>query len=288
MRKKEAEDYDYDLNDQISIFKEKTGQDYVTVYKKYFPKLIYYNSLYLKDKSASEDIAMDSILKSLKKIEDYNPEKAGYSTWLFTISKNNCIQYLNKSNKTISVDKFVDDEGTTIKDFLEDKEEENFQNHELENLNIQKGKILKEKIECLTDQYKKVIKLREIEGKSYREITIDLRKTEVITINEDFFDTENIISLVDPEKKSNKDELVKFYTISSVEDMEGNSVNFEIVSRDKDYLISCIKLPSGNYTIHGEVPFNMSTLKSQIRNGRIILQGLVEREFEELNHMYLY
>lgn len=288
MRKKEAEDYNYDLNTQISIFKEKTGQDYVTVYKKYFPKLIYYNSLYLKDKSASEDIAMDSILKSLKKIEDYNPEKAGYSTWLFTISKNNCIQYLNKSNKTISVDKFVDDEGTTIKDFLEDKEEENFQNHELENLNIQKGKILKEKIECLTDQYKKVIKLREIEGKSYREITIDLRKTEKIDISSNFFNGDTI-SLVDPEKKSNKvDELVKFYTISSIEDMDGNPVDFEIVSRDKDHLISCIKLPKGDYTVNGEVPFNMSTLKSQIRNGRIILQGLVEREFEELNHMYLY
>lgn len=288
MRKKQEEEHNYDLNVQMSIFKEKTGQDYVNVYKKYFPKLIYYNSLYLKDKSASEDIAMDSILKSLKKIEDYNPEKAGYSTWLFTISKNNCIQYLNKSNKTISVDKFVDDEGTTIKDFLEDREEENFHDHELENLNIQKGRILREKIECLTDQYKKVIKLREIDGKSYREITIDLRRNENINITPSFFGLDNSITLVDPEKKSsNNFELIKFYTISSIEDMNGNPVNFDIIGRDKDNLISSIKLPKGNYVVRGEVPFNMSTLKSQIRNGRIILQGMVEKEFSDLDHMYL-
>jgi hypothetical protein len=99
--------------------------------------------------------------------------------------------------------------------------------------------------------------------------------------------------------KTEKGDLIDLY-ISDIVSVNGNSnihweTNndkeiFNIRKGDKiliDFGVS-IKLPKGEYTVKGEVPFNMSTLKSQIRNGRIILQGMVEREFEELNHMYLY
>ena len=64
-------------------------------------------------------------------------------------------------------------------------------------------------------------------------------------------------------------------------------IDFEVVERDKDGLISKLKVEAGDFVIMGDVPFNMSTLKSQIRNGRLILQSMVKDEFEMLDSLYL-
>tara|TARA_R110000772_G_scaffold20466_5_gene57024 strand:+ start:167016 stop:167963 length:948 start_codon:yes stop_codon:yes gene_type:complete len=301
---KDNSEQDYNLKDQMTTFKEKTKKDFLSFYDTYLPKLVYYNTKIVKDTLIAEDIATDSILKSLYKIDDYNPEKAGYSTWLFTISRNECIQYLNKHKKLSSMDKYIDEEGTTIKDFLKDGDDELLVIKEQDNLNIKKGNIIKDKIEYLKNPYKKVIELREINNKSYREITIILKKENTLSINNSFFDIKkqtnketgeievispydgNVLSLVDPEKKR-KNELIKFYSITDITDNSGNSVDFTIVEKDGNELISKIILPKGDYNIKGEVPFNMSTLKSQIRNGRIILQNMVKSEFEKLDKIHL-
>jgi len=281
---------DDDIDTQMEIFREKTKKEFLEFYEKYLPKLIYHNTKLVRDRVIAEDIAIESILKSLKKINDYNPEKAGYSTWLFTISKNECIQWLTKNNRNVSMDKFVDEEGTTIKDFLENKDDEISEMRELENLNRQKGLILKSKIKDLKYPYRKVIELRELENKSYRDITIDLRESSTLPLDKSFFKSNydgQVLSLVDPEKKKD-DELVKFYKITNIVSTDGNDVNFSVIERDKDGLISKIKLPKGDYNISGEVPFNMSTLKSQIRNGRILLKDMVKSEFDRLNNIHLY
>lgn len=294
----------YSLEKQMEIFKEKTKKDFLSFYDKYLPKLIYYNNNILKDMLVAEDIATDSFLKSLKKIDDYDPEKAGFSTWLFTISRNECIQYINKYKKKLtSMDKSIDEEGTTIKDFLHDDSQEINEIHDIDNLNIKKGNIIKDKIKYLKNPYKEVIKLRELEGKSYREITIILRKKETININDSFFNIKKamdketgeeviispydgkILTLVDPEKKK-KNEFPKLYSIENIVDNNGNPIDYKIIERDKDNLISKIELSKGNYHIEGELPFNMSTLKSQIRNGRILIKNMVEKEFNKLDKIH--
>ena len=126
----------FHLPEKMEIFKENTGKDFLIFYDTYLPKLIYHNNKYLNDISISEDVAIDSMIKALQKIESYDSEKARFSTWLFTISKNDCIQYKNNFiNRNISVDKFVDQEGTTIKDFLSDSTIEDEHKKELNNLN---------------------------------------------------------------------------------------------------------------------------------------------------------
>jgi RNA polymerase sigma factor (sigma-70 family) len=280
---------EYTLKNQMSIFKEKTKKDFISFYDTYLPKLIFYNNKIVRDVLIAEDIATDSILKSLKKIDDYNPEKAGYSTWLFTISRNECIQYLNKNKKLTSIDKYIDEEGTTIKDFLKDDSDELVVFDDLDKLNIKKGNILKDKIKYLKAPYREVIGLREIDGKSYRDITIILKEEDNIHISGSFFGVhynKGILTLVDPEKK-NENELVKFCSINNIKDINGNLVNFKVVEVDNNNLISKIELPKGEYRINGEVPFNMSTLKSQIRNGRIMLKNMVRSEFEKLDKIHL-
>lgn len=153
------------LTDQLRIFKEKTKTEFEDFYKSYLPRLVFYNNRIVRDILIAEDIAADSFMKSLDKIDSYNPEKAGFSTWLFTISRNECIQYINKHNRLISIDKSLDMEGTTIKDFMKDDGLELSDMREVEELNIKKGNILKDKIKSLREPYRKVIELREIEKK---------------------------------------------------------------------------------------------------------------------------
>jgi len=283
---KSNESYLFNIEQKARIFKEKTKKDFSDFYEKYFPKLVFYNNNILKDEEAAKDIATDAMLKSLYKIDDYDPNKARFSTWLFTISKNECFQYKkNQADKLISVDKFVDDDGTTIKDFLNDsslEDEEIFQSKELDD---KKGMILKERIKQLKEPYREVISLREIELRSYRDITIIMREENEIEIDDSYFITDHILHMVDPEKKEDN-ELIKFHTIDSVLDKYGDPVEFTILDIDKDGLISCIKLPKGEYTIIGETPYNISTIKSQIRNGRKLLQNAVKEEFEILDKTF--
>ena len=68
------------FSDQEKIFVERTGKDFSTLYKKYYPKLIYYTSKMCSDPQKAEDISTDSFLTAFEKIDKYDIEKAQFST----------------------------------------------------------------------------------------------------------------------------------------------------------------------------------------------------------------
>ena len=192
------------FSDHEKLFVEKTGKDFSTLYKKYYPKLIYYTSKMCNDPQKTEDIATDSFMTAFEKIEKYDDEKAQFSTWLFTIAKNLALQAIKNDKKSVSLDVEYDDEGTTMKDFIP----QDFQNEiEVFESNDLKAEIMKEHISQLKEPYKSVIEMREIKKMSYKDISDVLCK-------------------------------------------------------------------------------NLSTIKSQIRNGRAILINETKGEFKEIDEMY--
>jgi RNA polymerase sigma-70 factor (ECF subfamily) len=192
------------FSDHEKLFVEKTGKDFSTLYKKYYPKLIYYTSKMCNDPQKTEDIATDSFMTAFEKIEKYDDEKAQFSTWLFTIAKNLALQAIKNDKKSVSLDVEYDDEGTTMKDFIP----QDFQNEiEVFESNDLKAEIMKEHISQLKEPYRSVIEMREIKKMSYKDISDVLCK-------------------------------------------------------------------------------NLSTIKSQIRNGRAILINETKGEFKEIDEMY--
>jgi RNA polymerase sigma factor (sigma-70 family) len=187
-----------------TLFKEKTGNDFTFFYKKYYPKLIYYTSKMCGDQQKAEDITTESFMTAFEKIDKYEKEKAQFSTWLFTIARNILLQDIKASKKTISLDIEYDEEGTTLKDFIQ---EESSETH-VHEVNQKKAEIMKEHISKLKDPYKKVIEMREIKRMAYKDIADELGK-------------------------------------------------------------------------------NLSTIKSQIRNGRILLISQTKKEFDLLDEFYL-
>ncbi len=192
------------FSEQEKVFKERTGKDFSSLYKKYYPKLIYYTAKMCNDQQKAEDISTDSFIVAFEKIEKYEKEKAQFSTWLFTIAKNLVLQDIKNSKKTMSLDIELDEEGTTMKDFIQEEESE----EHLHELSSKKSEIMKNHISNLKNPYKKVIEMREIKKMAYKDIADELR-------------------------------------------------------------------------------LNLSTVKSQIRNGRAILIRDTQKEFDQLDEMYM-
>ena len=162
------------FTDKEDNFKERTGKDFTFFYNKYYPKLLYFTSRMAEsaklDVTTAEDVSTDAFLTAFEKIDKYNQEKSQFSTWLFTIAKNIMLQVIKNEHKTLSLDVPVDEEGTTMKDFLEDEESEQYV-HELIQM---KSDIMIEKISHLKNPYKQVIEMRELKKMAYKDIADDL------------------------------------------------------------------------------------------------------------------
>ena len=193
------------FSEQEKLFKERTGKDFTTLYTKYYPKLIYFTARICNDPQKAEDISTDSFMIALEKIEKYDREKSQFSTWLFTIAKNLTLQDIKNQKKSVSLDVEFDKEGTTMKDFIEEKEENDTL---LNDVFDKKAFIMKNRINKLKEPYKTVIEMREINRMAYKDIADKLGK-------------------------------------------------------------------------------NLSTIKSQIRNGRHILIEQTKKEFDDIDEMYL-
>lgn len=160
------------FTEQEKVFVERTGKDFSTLYKKYYPKLIYFTSKMCNDAQTAEDISTDSFMTAFEKIDKYEKDKAQFSTWLFTIAKNLALQNIKNSKKTISLDIEYDQEGTTMKDFIQ---EEDSDNH-LHTVKEMKADIMKDCMSRLKEPYKSVIEMREIKRMSYKDISDKLGK----------------------------------------------------------------------------------------------------------------
>jgi RNA polymerase sigma-70 factor (ECF subfamily) len=155
------------FSEQEKVFRERTGKDFSTLYTKYYPKLVYFTSKITNDQQRAEDISTDSFMAAFEKIEKYEKEKSQFSTWLFTIAKNLALQDLKVEKKTMSLDVEFDEEGTTMKDFIQEEESDNHF-HEIQ---VKKAEIMKKHIAMLKSPYRDVIEMRELKKMSYKDIS---------------------------------------------------------------------------------------------------------------------
>ena len=104
------------------LFKEQTGEDFTSFYEEYNPKLLYYINNICKDTQLAQDIATESYLAAFNNILSYDREKAKFSTWLFTIARNNTYNEL-KHNKKVSYVEIMDIEQEEIEEesFVDEK-----------------------------------------------------------------------------------------------------------------------------------------------------------------------
>ncbi len=125
----------------------------------------------VNNKELAKELTIEAFGKAFNKLDSYTPNFA-FSTWLFSIAKNNCIDYLRKKKlPTYSIDDTIEK-----KEGLESAIEIPFQGDgpEKKMINKQRIQILRNIVEQLKPNYRKLVKLRYFKEYSYEEISTEL------------------------------------------------------------------------------------------------------------------
>lgn len=120
----------------------------------------------------ADDLTIEAFGKAFKKLHQYTPDYA-FSTWLFKIASNNCIDFIRKKKKlTLSIDKtYENQEGSEMAQNIPAgvlDPEENF-------IKKQKVKLMRDIVEKLKPRYKSLIEMRYFKELSYEEIADELK-----------------------------------------------------------------------------------------------------------------
>ncbi len=138
----------------------------------YYRDSIYFMLLKMtNDRDDADDLTIEAFGKAFKKLDQYTPDYA-FSTWLFKIASNNCIDWMRKrKQKTISLDSEFSnpdsmDHSIQVQDLNPDPEE-----HMIKE---QKIKIMRDVVDKLKPHYRVLIELRYFKEYSYEEIAAEL------------------------------------------------------------------------------------------------------------------
>ena len=128
-----------------------------------------YFMLYEKvgDQELAKDLTIEALGKAFKKLHMYTPDYT-FSTWLYTVARNNCIDYLRKHKlPTISIDKMMLDEDGKRNTF---DLKSNDPSPEKVMIKKQRIAILRQIVDQLKPKYRDLVKLRYFKELSYEEI----------------------------------------------------------------------------------------------------------------------
>ena len=161
--------YDYKLvqralgNSDQKAYEELLGRYELSVY--------YMLLKMVNNKDDAEDLTIEAFGKAFKRLDQYTPDFA-FSTWLFRIATNNCIDFIRKKKKnTFSIDQPIEDEEggelhINLRSDLLDPEQ-----HIMKK---EKMLLLRELVDKLKPRYKTLVEMRYYQELSYEEIATHL------------------------------------------------------------------------------------------------------------------
>lgn len=158
--------HDYKLVKLAIAGDEKAYAELLDRYK----DAIYYMLLKMvNNRSDAEDLTIEAFGKAFKNITQYTPNYA-FSTWLFKIATNNCIDFIRKKKANlISLDQTSEDQdsiGTPLQADTPDPEEDMIKS--------QRMALTRSIVEKLKPRYKTLVELRYFKEYSYDEIANEL------------------------------------------------------------------------------------------------------------------
>lgn len=128
-----------------------------------------YNLIYkmVRNKEETEDLVQEAFMKAFKALPSFNEEYA-FSTWLYKIAVNNCIDHMRKKKlQTYSINKPVQSkDGELDREFPDTS-----MSPDKSILSEERAGIIETAIDELPENYKTAIILRHSEEKSYEEIS---------------------------------------------------------------------------------------------------------------------
>jgi RNA polymerase sigma-70 factor (ECF subfamily) len=158
--------YDYKLV-QLAIKGDEKA--YAELLERYKDAIYYMLLKMVNNKNDAEDLTIEAFGKAFKNIEQYTPNYA-FSTWLFKIATNNCIDFIRKKKaNVISIDN--EDESSEVSP---PSLQSNTLDPEKDMIKNQKVKLMRSVVHKLKPRYRKLVELRYFKEYSYEEIAQEL------------------------------------------------------------------------------------------------------------------
>jgi RNA polymerase sigma factor (sigma-70 family) len=158
-------------HDLLLVEEAKKGNEkaFASLMNRYRDSIYYMLLKMVNNPSDAEDLTIEAFGKAFRNIDTYEPRFA-FSTWLFMIATNNCIDFIRKKQSSpIPFDQLqegMDSITVNIQSDLPDPEEAL--------INDQKIAILRKIVNQLKSPYREIIELRYYKEYSYEEISNEL------------------------------------------------------------------------------------------------------------------
>jgi RNA polymerase sigma-70 factor (ECF subfamily) len=160
----------HDLN-LIDKAKEGNQAAYAELMERYRESIYFMMLKMVKNPDDADDLTIEAFGKAFKRIEQYSPSFA-FSTWLFKIASNNCIDFIRKKRLSVmSMDQgFSKPDGETVR--IDAKAAAN--NPEETMMHDQKVVHMRLLVSKLKPRYRQLVEKRYFDELSYEEIAEEL------------------------------------------------------------------------------------------------------------------
>jgi len=161
------------LQDYAIVQRAVAGESkaYAELSKRYRDPIYHKMYSFVRNREDADDLTQEAFAKAFNKLESYTPRFA-FSTWLFRIAINNCIDFIRKKKLAVySIDEKIDKDSD--QDFTYNLQSQTL-NPEQTIIRQQKVKETRSVLRRLNKKYRLMIELRYFEEKTYEEISREL------------------------------------------------------------------------------------------------------------------
>ena len=158
-------------NDLLFVEKAKNGDGkaFAALMNHYRDSIYFMLLKMVNNASDAEDLTIEAFGKAFRNLDSFTPDYA-FSTWLFKIATNNCIDFIRKKQTSpIPIDHLQDDLDNLTRNIQSD-----LPDPEETLINDQKIAVLRGIVNQLKPRYRALIELRYYKEYSYEEISSEL------------------------------------------------------------------------------------------------------------------
>jgi RNA polymerase sigma factor (sigma-70 family) len=187
-------------NDFMLVLRAKDGDQkaYAELMQRYKDSIYFMALKMVNNKDDAMDLTVETFGKAFENIEKYKPDFA-FSTWLFRIATNNCIDFIRKKRlNVVSLQSLTEEE----RDEKQLQIVSNTLNPEETSIKKQESEKLKSIVEQLPQRYRSLIILRYYDERSYEEISQQL-DLPLGTVKAQLFRARDLMSNIMNRKKKN-------------------------------------------------------------------------------------
>ncbi|MDB2538952.1 sigma-70 family RNA polymerase sigma factor [Flavobacteriales bacterium] len=160
---------DYEL--VLRATKNKDQQAFSDLMDKYKDPIYYMLLKMVNNNDDAEDLTLEAFGKAFNRLVQYTPNFA-FSTWLFKIATNNCIDFLRKKKKNVmSIDNRVSNNDG--EEYMFEIKSDGMTPEQIA-MNEQKIQLMRQYVKKLKPRYEILVEMRYFKEMSYEEISIEL------------------------------------------------------------------------------------------------------------------